>query len=195
MKTRILTTSALILALAVVPHSRVKAQSKPQWVVPVVCGVIVIGVGAWIGYSIYKMCQKIPPANPPPDQQQQDPPPQNQGQFTAPSTNAPGPTMQLTDASGVIYWDASAFGWQDPVSGAPITQIMSTRLQSTADFHTWAEELSLLGYCSDSGMTVIYSRNGAPICTNYLSAGTTNVLNFNQGGTLAPHKFYRLAAP
>lgn len=195
MKARLFLTGALVITLAITPHTRARAQSKPQWVIPVVCGCIVIGIGAWVTYEIYQVCKKIPPPGHIPDgQQDPDPPPQNQGQFTPSSTNTPNVTMRLNDSSGVATWDASAYNWTDPMSGDPITAVMVTRIQSTGDFHTWTDEVSLVGYVSTAGMTVIYSRSGAPICTNYLASGTTNVLNL-AAVPPAPHKFYRLAAP
>lgn len=194
MKKRLWISALLIASMTLIPHQRLRAQpQKPQWVIPVVCGVIVIGVGAWVTYSLYKMCQKIPNQKPD-DQQDPNAPP------AAPHANAqpkamPSVTMQLPDASGVLYWDCSTNGWTDPVSGGPVTQIMKTRLQSTVDFQTWTDELALLGYCSDNGTLIVYSRGGVPVLTNYLTFGTTNVLNFNGDGAMAPHKFYRLAAP
>lgn len=197
MKKRFWITALLVAAMALLPHQRLKAQQQhnPQWVIPVVCGAIVLGVGAWITYSLYKCCQKIPPpGHIPDDEAQPDPPPQQQGQGGKLIAN-PAVTMQLTDASGVLYWDCTTNGWTDPVSGGPVTTIMKTRLQSTVDFNTWTDELALLGYCSDNGTLIVYSRGGVPVLTNYLTMGATNVLNFNADGTMAPHKFYRLAAP
>jgi len=194
MKSKLLLAGALIAALTVTPHARVQAQAKPRWVIPVVCGVFIIGIGAWIAYSLYKVCEKIPP--PKPEDQPDPPPPPNQPQFFTPSsTNAPSVTMRLDDSAGVATWDASGYGWSDPVSGDPITAVMLTTVQSTRDFHAWTEEVSIVGYFSQAGGVLVFSRAGAPICTNYLSAGATNVLNFNPGGTLPPSKFYRLAAP
>ena len=193
MKKRIWLTALLIGAMALLPHQRLRAQQKPQWVIPVVCGVVVIGVGAWITYSLYKVCQKIP--DPKPDDQQDPPPPVQPNALTAPSTAMPSVTMALDDRSGVLYWDCSTNGWTDPVSGTPVTQIMKTRVQSTVDFQSWNDELAVLGYCSDAGALVVFSRGGSPIATNYFTFGTTNVLNFNADGTVLPHKFYRLTAP
>lgn len=192
MKARLLLTGALVITLAITPHTRARAQSKPQWVIPVVCGVLVIGIGAWITYEMVQVCKKIPDKKP--DDQPDPPPPPNQGQFTPSSTNTPSVTMRLDDSGGVATWDASAYNWTDPRSGDPITAVMVTRIQSTGDFHTWTDEVSLLGYCSQAGMTVVFSRAGAPICTNYLASGTTNVLNL-AAVQQAPHKFYRLACP
>jgi len=194
MKKRIWLTALLICVIALLPHQRLRAQQKPQWVIPVVCGVFILGVGAWITYSLYKVCQKIPP--PPPDDQPDPPPPPNPpNAVTAPNTALPPVTMALDDNSGVLYWDASGYGWTDTVSGLPITQIMKTRIQSTVDFQSWNDELGILGYCSDAGALLVFSRSGSPVSTNYFTFGTTNVLNFNADGTLLPHKFYRLAAP
>ncbi len=190
MKSRHLVTRTLILALALLPYRPARAQQRKPGVFLEVCaGMIVIGIGAWVGYSIYKMCQKIPPANPPPDNENPPPAPN----FAAASTNAPTPTMQLTDDSGVTYWDCSGLGWVDPMTGEPVTQLMATRIQATADFQTWTEEASIRGYCSSSGITLIFSQGGTPVCTNYHWFNTTNTVYL--GGTLAPHKFYRLAAP
>lgn len=193
MKAKLLLTGALVIALAITPHTRARAQSKPQWVIPVVCGMLVIGIGAWVTYEIYQVCKKIPD-NKPADQPDPDAPPPNGAHFTPSSTNTPSVTMRLNDSGGVATWDASAYNWTDPMSGDPITAIMVTRIQSTGDFHTWTDEVSLVGYVSTAGMTIIYSRGGAPICTNYLASGTTNVLNL-AAVPPAPHKFYRLAAP
>jgi hypothetical protein len=193
MKPKLFITGALVLALAMTPHTRARAQQKPQWVIPVVCGLVVIGVGAWVTYEIVEMCKKIPQAQPP-DQPDPPPPPPNGAQFTPSSTNTPSVTMVLTDASGVLVWDASAYGWTDPVTGDPLTAIMVTRVQSTVDFRTWTDVVSLLGYCSPGGITMIYSQGGAPICTNYLANGATNILNLCPQ-VQAPRKFFRLAAP
>jgi len=195
MKKRLCVTALLAGSMALLPHQRLQAQQKPQWVIPVVCGVVVIGVGAWITYSLYKCCQRIPPPNPKPDDQQDPPAPPGANLTQAPSAPMPSVTMALADTSGVLYWDASAYGWSDPVSGLPITQIMKTRIQSTVDFQSWNDELAILGYCSDAGALLVFSRGGSPISTNYFTFGTTNVWNFNPDGTLLPHKFYRLAAP
>lgn len=195
MKSKLIITGALVLAMAITPHTRARAQQKPQWVIPIVCGLVVIGIGAWVGYELVQVCKKIPP--PKPDDQPDPPPPPgapNAAQFTPSSTNSPTVTMLLDDSSGVALWDATPYGWTDPMSGDPVTAIMTTRIQSTADFHTWTDEVSLRGYCSQAGITMVYSRAGASICTNYLAAGATNVLNLLQG-KVAPYKFYRLAAP
>lgn len=188
-------TALLVAAIALIPPQRLKAQQQhnPQWVIPVVCGAIVLGVGAWITYSLYKVCQKIPDQKP--DDQQDPPPPPPVAKANGAQLASPNVTMALTDASGVLYWDCSTNGWTDPVSGTPVTGIMKTRLQSTVDFHTWVDELALLGYCSDNGAVIVYSRGGVPVLTNYHTFGTTNVLNFNADGMIAPCKFYRLAAP
>lgn len=194
MKKRLWITTLLVAAMAIVPHQRLRAQQKPQWVIPVVCGVIVLGVGAWITYSLYKVCQKIP--QPKPDDQQDPPPPPAAGaNLQGQSGSAPSVTMALADSNGVLYWDCSTNGWTDPVSGGPVTAIMKTRVQSTVDFQSWNDELSILGYCSDNGALIVYSRGGSPVLTNYHTFGTTNVLNFNADGMIAAHKFYRLAAP
>lgn len=194
MKAKLALTCALIAALTVTPHTRAKAQTKPQWIVPVICGCIVIGIGAWVTYEMYQVCKKIPDKKP--DDQPDPPLPPGQPQFfTRSSTNAPSVTMRLNDFSGVATWDASGYGWTDPVSGDPVTAVMLTKIQSTRDFHAWTDELSIIGYFSQAGAVLVLSRAGATICTNYLAAGATNVLNLNQGGTVAPHKFYRLAAP
>ena len=195
MRKKLLITSVLVAALSLTPHERARAQQhKPQWVIPVVCGAIVLGVGAWITYSLYKVCQKI--NDPKPDDQQDPPPPPPPAAQAKPQALViPSVTMQLPDVNGVMYWDCSANGWTDPVSGGPVNAIMKTRLQSTVDFQSWNDELSLLGYCSDNGALIVYSRAGVPVLTNYFTFGTTNVLNFNADGSIAPHKFYRLAAP
>jgi hypothetical protein len=198
MKARILTTAALVLALAAIPHrGRAQAQPKPAVMMELCAGLLVIGIGVYVGYSIYKMCKKLndPPKAKPDDQKDPPPPPQNQGQFTAPGTNAVTATMQLDDSSGVLYWDCTTNNWTDPVSGAPVTTIMKTQLQSTADFQSWTEEVAILGYCSSSGITLVMSRGGLPVCTNYLAGGATNVVQLDPAGMIAPHKFYRLSAP
>lgn len=195
MRKKLWITAALIAAMALLPHQRLRAQQhKPQWVIPVVCGLIVIGVGAWVTYSLYTVCKKLPPAKP---DDQQDPPPPPPVPNGAHLTEPPMPpvTMQLSDTSGVLFWDCTTNGWIDSVSDTPITSIMKTRLQSTVDFNTWTDELALLGYCSNNGALIVYSRGGVPVMTNYHTFGTTNVLNFNADGTMAPHKFYRLCAP
>jgi len=192
MKAKLLVTGALIAALAVTPHTMVRAQTKPNWIIPVVCGCIVIGIGAWVTYELYQVCKKIPDPKP---QDQQDPPPPPAAQVVAPATNTPSSTMRLDDSSGVLYWDASGYGWTDPMSGQPITAIMKTRLQSTRDFQTWAEAVSILGYCSSSGTTLVLSRGGVPVCTNYVAAGATNYVQLDPAGMLAPCKFYRLSTP
>ncbi len=194
MKKRLCLTGLLIFAIAILPYRPARAQQhKPQWVA-FVCGAVVLGVGAWICYSLYRLCQKIPPP-PKPDDQQDPPPPPDPPPKPNAANAVPSQTMALDDNSGVLYWDCSTNGWTDPVSGLPVTSIMKTTLQATEDWHTWTDELSLLGYCSDSGILMVYSRSGAPVLTNYLAFGQTNVVNFNATGILAPHKFYRLKAP
>jgi hypothetical protein len=198
MKTRLLTTAALILAMAAVPpQAKARAMRKPAVFLEVCAGLIVIGIGAWVGFHMYKMCQKLndPPPPKPDDQPDPPPPPAPGANFTAPGTNNVTATMQLSDTGGVLYWDCTTNNWADPVSGAPVTAIMKTRLQSTTDWHSWQEEVAILGYCSSSGTTLVFSRGGLPICTNYLSGGTTNVVQLDPAGMIAPHKFYRLAEP
>lgn len=169
-------------------------QTAQAWIIPVVCTVAILCVGAYVGYQVYKLCQKIN-AEKPQDVDDPDAPPQNKTEFMAPQPGSPPQTsMKLTDDSGVLYYDATPYAFTD-CNGEAVTAIMQTRLQSTTNFQTWADELKLVGYCAASGMTVVVTRAAVKIATLYLPLGQTNAWNLNQGGTMAPHKFYRLAAP
>lgn len=196
MKKKLCITSFLIAAIAFLPYRPARAQQKdPNVAVEVVCTMIVIGVTAWIGYSVYKACKRLPPPPQIPDDEENPPPPPAPPPKPNAASVVPAVPLSLDDQSGVLYWDCSTNNWTDPVSGLPVTAIMKTTIQSSVDFTNWSEEVSLLGYCSDNGVLMVLSRSGLPICTNYLPMSATNVVNLNLEGKLTPYKFYRLAAP
>lgn len=164
------------------------------WIIPVICTVAILGVGVYVGYQVYRLCKKIN-AQKPVDVDDPDAPPQDKPNFLQPKPGTPPQTsMKLTDDSGVLYYDATGYGFYD-CNGEQVTGIMQTRLQSTADFQTWTDEIKMIGYCAASGMTVVVTRAAVKIATFYLAMGQTNAFDLNLGGTMTPHKFYRLAAP
>lgn len=189
MKTKLI-TGALVIGLALTPHARAQQrQHRPEVAGQIVCGLLVLGVGAWVCYSIYKMCKKLDqqPAQP------VNPPPNNPTQLPPTNSQPVQVVIQMDDSSGVNYWDCSSNGWTDPIAGTPVVQMMQTQLQSSQDLTHWQEEVSMLGYCSVSGMTVVCSKGGTHLGDYYVTGGQTNWLDF--GWPMAPTKFYRLSAP
>lgn len=168
---------------------------KPQYLIQVVCGLVVIGVGVIVVYEIHKTCKKL--FDPKPANANTNDPPNQVESFTGPGTPQPvtfnGKGMALNDET-VPCWDASSFGWVDPVSGLAITDAEQFTIQSSTDFRSWREEYSVNCWSSDGGVLMLYTKAGQPVLTNYLAFGATNYVPLDMGGFTAPKKFFRIAA-
>lgn len=184
----------LALSFLVLPlHSKPKPQPKPQWVIPVVCGLVVLGVGVVVVFELHKTCVKVfgeqpvtANTNAPPNQTQS---------FTGTGQSVPvffsGKGMALNDYA-VSFWDASAYGWLDPKAGLPVNGCEQFALESSYDFRAWREEYTVQLWASDAGCVMLYSKAGSPMMTNYLSNGTTNYVALSIGTSNEPAKFFRI---
>lgn len=196
------TTILLAGALAVLPCQPARAQTtndpQPQVMMEIVCGLVVLGVGALVAIEMHKVCKKAfaPPLLPCGCNCTNGcgcpcAPPAIGGltQFQGTNTTA----AVLTDSA--ITYTASTNGWTDPVSGALVTATLTARLESSRDLATWAEEYSFAGWVSDTGILMLYSRAGTPVLTNYMAFNATNAVPLPIGSGTEPAKFFRLAQP
>lgn len=203
MRKKLLISGCLIAALLVLPYQRARAQStdpQPKWLVEVICGMFVLGVGAVVAVELHKMCKRAFP--PPPCKCDgsdgcgcNHPPPGPEALYIG--TNSPpvgAARLILTDDSGVALSDVSTNGWTDPVSGLPVVTHLQTSLQSSSDLRSWSSELDIEAWNSDGGTLTVFSKAGSPVLTNYVAFGATNAIPLSIGSRSEPQKFYRLCA-
>lgn len=163
--------------------------SARAWVVPVVCGVIVIGTGAYVVWQIYKLCQKIDQK---PDKDPGPPPPCDCGnpKCTCNQQPAPSQAVKLPD-DGVAYYDVSGLGYTDPVTGSPVRAYFTATLLSSTDLKGWAQECAIQGWASVDGTMVAVTKAGI-VMKAYMPMGGTCQVPVDIGSGKEPQKFFKV---
>lgn len=183
-------SAALCLGLALFaapyPSHAQQTGPKPQILPEIVCGLLVIGGGIYVGVQLWKLCNKIPgpgTSNPPPN-----------GANTNNAALAPTarPALILNDAA-VNYVDVSANDWADPVTGTSIQTAFKFTLLTSTDCVAWTLAATVEGWSSATGTTLLYrDPAGTPLATNYMRLGETNYCPANIGTGTEPRRFYRV---
>ena len=170
-------------------------RDQPKFIVPVICGVIIIAVITVIIIGLVKMCKKIP-SGPPPDPDDPPPPPPpptNNPAITVYQHIGPMVAIEASDA-GVAWYDVRGLGAQRPYES-----LMATSIQSSSDLTNWTTEVYLLGWTSrdtsDPVMLIaVYSPDWRLLSTRYGDVRT----NASMGDLIpkrAPSMNYRMAIP
>lgn len=209
-------TSVLIASMITLPVKTASGDSKPQVILCIIVGGVILIGGSYAAYKIYKCAKKN--LNPPP-------PPTN-----APPNNKPGEwdaapmrTMAATSwadlpcADIAVDDNVATNGWTDwqgnPIAyafGGTITNFVRNGqthfFQSSTNLTGWSVlSLAITGWVSqvngmDSNQVSITYHNGKPLCTNWHRVDNTQTNAVLLGTTGHPFpvegngfKFFKLA--
>lgn len=186
---RKLITVGLITGLCIVPCKRSKADPQPA-LMGLVCAVLVISIGGYCLYELVQVCKRNL------NDKKDDPnnPPGTNNNYHVESVLPPSRGNLSLNDDGVSYADCSASGLADPVSGSLVTTHMLAKLESSTDLVNWSEYYSMEGWASATGMQCLYTSNGIPVLTNYVTWGSTNFIPLSVASGHEPQRFFRLSA-
>lgn len=165
-----------------------------------IAGMIIIGVGVYVGYKLYKCAKKAlyptnaPPTNGPPNDNDPSPPGQKSMRRLTLKANATltTTTMAQFDTSSIEPMDCSDQGWTDWQGNPYVTYVTGTvtnystatstnGFKSSTDlvnwkatyisFQTWTSE-NPPGFPTNS-LTITYDESGVPFATNWCSVDYT----------------------
>lgn len=176
-----------IKALPLVPTA---AQG---WVY-IICGVVALGVGLYITYRIYKLCQEQ--LYPKPDKAPEPPPavpnPIPPCDCNMPGCTCPKANVSMTDAD-TKYYNISDLGYVDPTTLMPVKVWFKGTIESSLDLVSWVSEATMEGWFSMSGFVLRVSQ-GALTYDTYLPFGGNAQVPIDLGSGMEPAKFFRLVS-
>ncbi len=194
-KVRWSVTTVVILSLLFIPSTRLaKAQPKddPEFVVPLICAAVALGVGVVVIIGLKEMCKKIPPA----DQDPGGPPIEPPVITGAIDGGAIGIIVAiiggLRDAS--VVRDISMFNHADANSSNVVSyaKLVWFGVESSTNLINWTTETRATGWVSSVGMFFSYWQNGTNVMNTYSRTGTTNYAPIVIGRTNEAKKFFRM---
>lgn len=188
-------STALVIALLIPlfsPSSTSAQQQPPPKIAALVCGVVVLGVGAVVVWNLYRLCKKLPPPDSNPDAT--NAPPKIARFAISPATDQI-PPISLDD-SAVQYQDITAQNFTDSVSGLPFTARLDCVLWTSADTKNWSVQYRITGWSSTAGVLFLFSDPVCnPVLTNYCDLSVSSAVPLDIGTGQEPVRFFKMTAP
>lgn len=153
---------ALALLVATMPTVKVKADEplKDEWAI-VICGLIIIGIGCFVGCELKKVCDKHLPPLPPPT-----PPPTN----SPPCTNLPPKRVSAPSANSALatcYSINGSLPGMDAPDGSRYDTYFYYTFETSTNLIQW-QTMSVTGWASPTWIitSLAGKTSGGPRSTN-----------------------------
>lgn len=194
MKRLVIAGLAIALVMAPIEESRSDETPQPKSAL-LICGLVVLGVGAVVIWQLYKVCKRLPPVD---------------GSEIPPATNAPpaytqaqiaaavaSPTAGLATLSddGARVLDISSLGYVDGNTGTYFIGRLDCQIQTSDNAISWVCAYRVSAWFGPAGSLYLFSdAAGNPVSTNYCRGGMGQI-PLSLGTGREPARFFRVAGP
>lgn len=184
----------LVVAFLLLPVNRSRSDDTQPKSALIICGLVVLGVGAVVIWEIYKLCKRLPPVdgteNPPATNA---PPTYTQAQIAA--LAGPPPAVKTLTDDGARLLDISSLGYADGNTGTYFIGRLDCQIQVSDNAVSWVCAYRVAAWFGPAGTLYLFSdAAGNPVSTNYCRGGMGQV-PINLGTGKEPARFFRVTAP
>lgn len=169
---RLILTCLLLGALLAMPYNAEPADPnpKPQSIVAVLCGILILVGGTVIIWSLWKLCKKLPPIE---DYGSTNAPPAPPVRPWTNITIFPAAAHTVVMADPDLHFRSISNAIPPDTNGAfvsPWTHYCEADLEASPDLVLWQPVMTITGWFSSAGCEMVFVTNGCAFSARYFPA-------------------------